>query len=143
MVPAMAEQTQLDRIEDLLRTIKLQNTQQTGLLTALVAGGQLTMSQLTDLSAAVDNVTNQLAASFDAISIKLDAEGTEITQTAARVQQVIDQLRNSGAPQEVLDTLAGVVTKLGGTASAIDASTTKIDQHVTQLQGIPATMPTT
>lgn len=126
-----------------VQTIKTQNAQQTGLLTALVNGGQLIMSQLTDLSAAVDSATNQMAASFDAISIKLDSEGAAITDTAARVQAVLDQLRASGAPQDVLDQLSAAVTKLGGTAAAIDATTTKIDNHVTQLQGIPASMPTT
>lgn len=124
-------------------TMKLQNAQQTGLLNALIAGGQLIMSQLTDLSAAVDAATNQMASSFDAISVKLDAEGAAITETAARVQAVIDQLRTSGAPQEVLDQLSAAVAKLGGTAAAIDASTTKIDGHVTSLLGIPAVMPPT
>lgn len=135
--------TALTALRKDVQTIKTQNAQQTGLLTALVHGGHLIMSQLTDLSAAVDTATNQMATSFDAISIKLDSEGAAITDTATRVQAVLDQLKTSGAPQDVLDQLSAAVTKLGGTAAAIDATTTKIDNHVQQLQGIPAVLPTT
>lgn len=49
----MAAPTQLDRIEALLGTIKLQNTQQTALLSALIAGEQLMSAEMDTLSAQV------------------------------------------------------------------------------------------
>lgn len=50
----MASDIQLDRIEDLLKTVKLQNQQQIGLLLSLFAGGRIMSQEMDALVAAVE-----------------------------------------------------------------------------------------
>jgi hypothetical protein len=82
----MADPTQLDRIEALLNTIKLQNTQQTALLGALVAGEQLMSAQLDALAAQVaqtETVEQSAITLIQGLAAQLAAVATDPAAVAA------------------------------------------------------------
>jgi hypothetical protein len=106
----MADQTQLDRMEALLATIKLQNTQQTALLSALFSGEQLMSAQLDALK---DQVTQSTTVEQSAITL--------ITGIASQLAQVSAQLAAAGADTAALD---GIRTNLQTSAAALAAAVT-------------------
>ena len=90
----MAEQTQLDRIEALLVTIRLQNAQQTALLTALVAGGQLMSAEMDTLQAQV-NETLTVEQSAITLIQGIAAQLADAAGDRARSLQLASTLRTS------------------------------------------------
>jgi len=120
----MADHNQLDRIEALLLAsakkqtrIELEQQQQTGLLTSLIAGARI-MITVEDLAAQLDAATTAEAAA-------LAAQSTQIDAVQAEIQSLFDRLP-AGTPQAVLDSLAASLTKLGGTQAALAAQSARL-----------------
>jgi hypothetical protein len=125
----MAEPTQLDRIEAKLATVELEQRQQTALLTALVTGGQLIMSNLDTLNAALSAVN--AATSQEAALLATDtATLAQIQATQASngpkldaIQALITSLVNTaGIPQSVLDAAAAAQTAVNGLVASSTAN---------------------
>jgi len=73
------------------------------------------MSAITDLITAVDNATNTIAEG-------LAGEATAITAVATEVADLRAQLENAGVPQEAIDRLSAVETRLSTAAATITAN---------------------
>jgi hypothetical protein len=137
-------------IKSELNTVKLQNTQQTALLSSLVTGDQLIMSNLDTLTAALSAVnaaTSQEAALLAADTATL----AQIQATQASngpkldaIQALITSLVNTaGVPQSVLDAAAAAQTAVNGLVAsstangaalaAVQSSTTAQSSRLDQL----------
>ena len=109
----MAEPTQLDRIEAALQTIKLQNTQQTALLSSLIAGDQLMSAQLDALTAEVTETTTVQQSAINLLN--------NLGQTIAQIQA---ELAAIGITNAALDQLSNTLsTNTDQLAAAVVANT--------------------
>ena len=107
-------------------TVKLQNTQQTGLLTSLIAGVQLMATTADDTKTAVD-----------ALDAKVD---TLIGLVQPSIQTLRDQLaaaQSLVAQLQAGDAAAGVT--LTSTIAAAQAEAAKVDAAIATLTPPPAT----
>ena len=116
----MAEPT-LDAIMAKLAVIELEQRQQTALLTALVTGDELIMTNLDTLTntlAAIDTAPSQEAALLQADTVKLDAISSLIS----------DIVQTTGVPQSVLDKAAQIQEALSGVVTSTIAQASRLDQ---------------
>lgn len=116
----MAAPTQLDRIEAKLTTLILQGQLSLNYLSTIIQGESDMALSVAQLAAQINDATNAEAAA-------LAAQAAAIDGVKAEVQSLFDRLQAAGqTPQDVLDTLAASVSRLGASSATLTDQTARL-----------------